>query len=637
MKKQNANQIDAARLRQKAEELLQRKDKAYLGSKPQTEPDMLKLIHELEVHQIELEMQNEELVKAKEKAELAEEKYAELYDFAPTGLLSITKEAEILELNFAAARMLGKERAKLMKKRFDIFLSQETLSVFNLFVQKVFTSKTKQSCEVIIVNEGNCALAGQVLPIYVNIDGVISQNDDFCLLTLTDVTERNRAIIELQRSEEKYRISEFLLKKAQRIAHLGNWELNIETNELFWSDEIYRIFECEPHEFDATYEAFIEFIHPDDREEVNAAYLKSLETKVDYQIEHRIITKNNKLKYVKEKCTTTFNEKGIPLRSFGIVIDITESKQIEAALKNSENLLKKIFEILPIGLWFADANGKLIRGNPAGVKIWGAEPTVAIEDYGVFKARFYPSGQKIEPNNWALAHTIRKGVTVEDELIEIDAFDGKKKIILNYTAPVLDDQGNIQGAIVVNQDITKRKQAEEKLKDNNLRLNLAMQSANMAWWEMDISSGMVVFEKRKAEMLGYAPEKFNHYSDFMALVHPEDNAKAMNAMRKHLDGSLEKYEVEYRILNNSGEYKWFYDIGSIVKKDSEGKPLKVTGLVIDISQRKQIEEAILAKMDELERFHKLTVGREIAMVELKKEVNNLLNKLGQGIKYKIVE
>ena len=144
--------------------------------------------------------------------------------------------------------------------------------------------------------------------------------------------EKSKRAVELQKSKEKAEESEGKLKEAQRIAHLGNWELNIETNKLFWSDEIYRIFDCEPHEFEATYESFIEFIHPDDREKVNSAYLKSLETKTEYQIEHRLITKKNQIKFVREKCLTTFNEQGKPLNSFGIVIDITEQKELENEL-----------------------------------------------------------------------------------------------------------------------------------------------------------------------------------------------------------------------------------------------------------------------------------------------------------------
>jgi len=191
MKKQNENLTDAALLRQKAEEQLQRQQSKT--SLLTSENDMLKLIYELEVHQIELEMQNEELViakekaqQAKEKAQLAEEKYTELYDFAPSGYFSLSKDGKIKELNFVAAQMLGKERLHMITRQFAFFVSVNTRPVFNLFFDKVFTSKTKQTCEVIISTEGN-------LPIYVNIDGIVSQNNEVCLLTLIDITERKTA------------------------------------------------------------------------------------------------------------------------------------------------------------------------------------------------------------------------------------------------------------------------------------------------------------------------------------------------------------------------------------------------------------------------------------------------------------
>jgi PAS domain S-box-containing protein len=148
------------------------------------------------------------------------------------------------------------------------------------------------------------------------------------------------------------------------------------------------------------------------------------------------------------------------------------------------------------------------------------------------------------------------------------------------------------GITAVCRDITDRKRIEEDLLKNYKRLELAMQTANMAWWEMDIASGNVTFNSRKTEMLGYNPEKFKHYKDFMALVHPEDYEKAMDAMRKHISGLAVSYEVEYQILTKSGQYKWFYDIGSIVENDLNGKPKTVTGLVLDISNRKKAEEAI---------------------------------------------
>jgi len=147
-----------------------------------------------------------------------------------------------------------------------------------------------------------------------------------------------------------------------------------------------------------------------------------------------------------------------------IIHDISERKQAEIALRRSENLLSKIFDILPIGLWIADRNGKLVRSNLAGRRIWGAEPLVGQEEYGIFKARRLLTGEEIPPGDWALAHTIKEKSTITDEMLEIDAFDGTKKTILNYTAPVLDETGIVEAAVIVNLDISARQRAEEQIR-----------------------------------------------------------------------------------------------------------------------------------------------------------------------------
>jgi PAS domain S-box-containing protein len=143
--------------------------------------------------------------------------------------------------------------------------------------------------------------------------------------------------------------------------------------------------------------------------------------------------------------------------------DVSERVRIQEELRRSEHHLQQIFEILPIGLWFADKHGTLLRGNPMGVRIWGAEPKVPISEYGRFKAWRLPSREPVQADEWALVQTIRTGATIVDELLEIEAFDGKRKTILNYSAPIVDDSGQIDGAIVVNLDISDRKALEEQL------------------------------------------------------------------------------------------------------------------------------------------------------------------------------
>ena len=147
----------------------------------------------------------------------------------------------------------------------------------------------------------------------------------------------------------------------------------------------------------------------------------------------------------------------------GYTIDITERKRAEEELRRRENQLQKILEILPIGLWFADREGNLLRGNPMGITIWGADPRASIADYGIFKAWRLPSRTPVTADDWALVRTIREGVTIVDELLEIETFDGRRKTILNYSTPVFDDAGNLDGAIVVNLDVSERQALEHQL------------------------------------------------------------------------------------------------------------------------------------------------------------------------------
>ncbi len=135
-----------------------------------------------------------------------------------------------------------------------------------------------------------------------------------------------------------------------------------------------------------------------------------------------------------------------------------------------------------------------------------------------------------------------------------------------------------------------KEELKEELSIYKDRLEGAMEAGNLAWWEMELPSGKVKFSDRKPEMLGYSPDRFTHYTDFTDLIHPEDYDRAMKAMKDHLEGRKDRYEVEYRIKKKNGDYKWFRDIGRITGQEGECK--KITGVVIDIDERKKAEMEI---------------------------------------------
>lgn len=172
--------------------ILRNKAEALLGMKPSgtrvqvAEFEKMKIIHELEVTQIELELQNEELSLKNREAESAAQKYAEMYNFAPNGYFTLSTEGEILEINLNASRMLGKDRTQLTNSRFGFFISNDTKQIFNHFIEQVFKYNIIETCELTLsTNDG--------LPKTVYLTGSTAQNRENCLISMIDITERKKS------------------------------------------------------------------------------------------------------------------------------------------------------------------------------------------------------------------------------------------------------------------------------------------------------------------------------------------------------------------------------------------------------------------------------------------------------------
>ena len=196
MKKEKKDLAEGALLRKRAEERLKSKKAAITSAS--SEADIRKLIHELEVYQIELEMQNQELQLAKEIAEVSARQYGELFeeifDFSPTGYFSIDSNSVIHELNLSAAKLLGKDRSSLVHRKFSSFINPDSLPDYNDFIKKLFETRLKQRCEARLSIKSD-------YPVYIYIEGIHAKAEDKCLLTIINISERKLSDAALQKSE----------------------------------------------------------------------------------------------------------------------------------------------------------------------------------------------------------------------------------------------------------------------------------------------------------------------------------------------------------------------------------------------------------------------------------------------------
>src|SRR5918998_1005929 len=266
-----------------------------------------------------------------------------------------------------------------------------------------------------------------------------------------DVTERKA-------SEEKLRKSKAGLAEAQRIAHLGNWEWDVKTGEVLWSDETFRIYGYEPQGFVPTFEKLMEVVHPDDRDLVRQNLDGALYEGEPYDFEHRIVRPNGEERIVHRQAQLYLDEEGQPQRMVGTVHDTTEQKRAEEALKESEERFRSAFEDAPIGVALVDLDRRHLRVNRAFCAMLGYSEEELLEK---------PHPEIVHPDDREESteriQEILEGA--EPYALERRYIHANGHIVwsLSNISLIRDSEGERSHFVCLHQDITDRKELEERL------------------------------------------------------------------------------------------------------------------------------------------------------------------------------
>lgn len=286
-----------------------------------------------------------------------------------------------------------------------------------------------------------------------------------------------------------------------------------------------------------------------------------------------------------------------------------------------EGLLEKVLEFLPVGVWIMDKNGKIIFGNKEGQKIWSGAKYVAKDKFGEYKGWWLDSGKKIKAEEWAAARAISKGEISINEKIEIECFDKSRKIILNSALPIKNKKGEVEGGIIVNQDITEDFYRERELIQSKEEYKKIFDNSPIGMAVLSLEGKWLQVNDNLVDMLGYSRDKFLKM-DFQNVTHKDDLSKDLKLLQDTLKGKISRYKVEKRYIHKDGHFVYCILSVSLVK-DSKNKPLFFISQIQDISDIKESELKLKKKLDEYEKINKLMVGRELQMIKLKEELKKL--------------
>ena len=422
-----------------------------------------------------------------------------------------------------------------------------------------------------------------------------------------DITERKKV-------EELLKEKDELLNKAQEIAQLGSWSLTFDNNQLTWSDEVYRIFGIPPQEFSASYEKFLDVVHPEDRDAVNEAYLQSVrEAKDGFEMEHRIIRiGSGEVRYVLEKCKHLKNTIGEVIRSVGMIHDITEQKLIEKALRENERLLRESQEVAHVGSYAVNMVDRIWKASTEVYKIFGIDQTYPHTLNGWIETIHPDFKDELIKD---LVHAEDENTLFEHEYKIYRVADKKERWVHGLGRFEFNEHRKPVRLIGTIQDITSRKLVEEEVQRLNEELEErveirtaelldsynALQKAEEKYrtvadftydWEYWMNpEGQFNYISPSCERItGYKPAEFIQNPSLLSgIIHPDDLPFVQKQEARNTKNNY--HEFRLRIIKADGSVRWLKHIHRSIFNVS-GHHLGIRGSFRDITARKTMEDLL---------------------------------------------
>ena len=555
-----------------------------------------------------LEAASAERERAKQATKEGEEKYRELFEGSRDALLVMVSPSwRVTEANPAQLQLLGAKSLSELAELGPLDISPERQADGRLSAEKM------QEMMEIALRDGFRAFewesrrlngetfTADILLTRIEVEGKIALQ-----VTSRDITERKQTnekilnlnqslkekvqqLLETQQELEQHRVHleqevaqrTSILTEAQRIAHLGNWEWDIINNTTNWSDEMYRIFGYEPQQIGASYETFLNAVHPEDRQLVDDSVHDALERRHKYSIEHRILQPDGTLRFVHGQAEVIQGEDGKPISMLGTFHDITELKQAEQTLHDSESRYRNLIETSLDWVWEVDENAVYTYASPKSFDIIGYQPAQLIGKTP-FDLMEPEEARRVASLFAPLVASHQPIINLENTCIHKD---GHPVVLETSGNPIIGTGGKLRGYRGIDRDITERKRAENMLHESEERLHAIFDGAldGIALANLDISQ-FVAGNSALLQMLGYTVEEFVRLN--VSDIHTkQDWPSVLNQFERQARGEL-KLATDMPVKRKDGSI--FYADINTSPVNIGGKHF-IVGVFRDTTKRKQME------------------------------------------------
>ena len=571
-------------LRQRAESALTATRRQI---KAMSSEDIQKLVHELQVHQIELEMQNEELRRTQLELETARDRYSDLYDFAPVGFLTLDSTGTVLEANLTSSHLLGTKRSSVIGSRLDRFFSPPDQIRFRQHFQRTLTSQSKQVLELNPIKQDHSALM-------LRLESLLETDQD-----ATEEKTVRVGMIDLTKRELDER------EQLKQTAWFGG-VLDTAMDAVITVDEQRRIvlfnkaaegiFHCASSDvMGKTIDQFIPARLRKAHQEHIQRFRQARETTRSMEALGTLFAlRADGEEFPIEASISKFETGGQKLMTV-ILRDITERRLAEEALQESQRRISTLMKSLP-GMAYRCRNDRdwtMEFVSEGALALTGYQAEDFLENHKISFGRHLIHADD-RKQLWKKTQAALKKKQSYQFTYRIKTAQGTQKWVWEQGQPIYSPDGKVVALEGFITDITAQKQNEEALQASQERLDLAVLGARLGVWDWNVQTGEVLFNERWAKMLGYAKDEVEPtVQAWRQLIHLEDKTFVMKLLQAHLDRHTPFYQTEYRLRTKSGKWKWVLDTGKVVSRDVKGVPLRMTGVHKDIQDRKEMEQALL--------------------------------------------